>query len=99
MQARVKTVSIRAETVGVMFHYTRVTWQVGMMRRPSTLRPGNMASASVLCRFGHSCTEYSMPQTVVVTGMSMSLRNEYTDSAKGVLLAQVRQRDLVFLAG
>lgn len=40
-----------------------------------------------------------MPQTVVVTGMSMSLRNEYTDSAKGVLLAQVRQRDLVFLPG
>ena len=58
-----------------------------------------MASASVLCRFGHSCTEYSMPQTVVVTGMSMSLRNEYTDSAKRVLLAQVRQRDLVFLLG
>ena len=63
------------------------------------MRPGNMASASVLCRFGHSCTEYSMPQTVVVTGMSMSLRNEYTDSAKRVLLAQVRQRDLVFLPG
>ena len=63
------------------------------------MRPGNMASASFLCRFGHSCTEYSMPQTVVVTGMSMSLRNKYTDSAKRVLLAQVRQRDLVFLPG
>jgi len=39
-----------------------------------------------------------MPQTVVVTGMSMSLRNEYTDSAKRVLLAQARPRDLPFLS-
>ena len=57
-----------------------------------------MASASVLCRFGHSCTEYSMPQTVVVTGMSMALRNEYTERAKRVLLAQARPRDLPFLS-
>jgi hypothetical protein len=57
-----------------------------------------MASASFLCRFGHSCTEYSMPQTVVVTGMSMALRNEYTERAKRVLLAQARPRDLPFLS-
>ncbi len=39
-----------------------------------------------------------MPQTVVVTGMSMALRNEYTERAKRVLLAQARPRDLPFLS-
>lgn len=56
--------------------FTRLTWQVGTMSRSSTLRPGNIALASDLCRFGHSCTEYSMPQTVVVTGISIAVQAE-----------------------
>ena len=52
--------------------FTRFTWHVGMMSRSSTSRPGNIASASDLCRFGHVCTEYSIPQTVVVTGSSIA---------------------------
>lgn len=33
------------------------TWQVGTTRRSLTSRPGNIASASGLCLFGHSATQ------------------------------------------